>query len=137
MAKIQADGRKISPEKVVRAWTVPANGTSEFPALATRGVRPENMWMEEGDPDGGGLQHVISEHEDDFANQNIPAGERQQLRLPELAEAATTVGRHIGWASGKRNQGRPVMATFMTEEGRVYKNSMTVGNNGYLGTWWA
>ena len=61
----------------------------------------------------------------DFANTGIPVSEQRE-KLPVLAEAHTTVGRHIGY-SGKDS---PVMATYV--DGRVHKTAVTVGNNGFV-----
>jgi hypothetical protein len=118
--RIQANGHKIQPDKTVNAWKVPA--TSEYPAPHGR---PDYMWMETGS-DRAGLGHLQQPSRvRNFANAGIPASEQRE-KLPVLAEAHTTVGRHVGYSG----RDRPVMATYI--DGQVHKTAVTVGNNGFV-----
>ncbi|KAI1322969.1 hypothetical protein F5Y16DRAFT_22915 [Xylariaceae sp. FL0255] len=120
--KIEAAGHKISKEQVIHAWHVPKNGTSEMPK-----PRAEHMWLETGG-EKAGYTHVVKKHGNDFANQGLPP-DQQSRRLPELMEASTTVGRHIGYT---RKGGRPVMAVYMEQDQQVRRTGITVGNNGFI-----
>lgn len=134
VGKIKSNGVKISEENVLRAWEVPPNGTSEFPPAATSGTRPQQMWIEKGN-ERSGLQHIQKRHQQDYVNKGIPI-DQQPKKIPELAEASTKVGRHIGWGSTKRDQGRPVMATCVKDmkngTSTVYREAVTVANNGFV-----
>ncbi|KAK3943375.1 hypothetical protein QBC46DRAFT_338626 [Diplogelasinospora grovesii] len=89
---IQSNGHKISPEKTVRAWEVPA--TSE--------------------------------------KAGIPEDE-QRLKLPVLAEVATTVGRHVGYRYSEEHEvPGPAMATQI--DGKEHHMVVVVGSNGYVVT---
>lgn len=91
------------------------------------------MWLEMGNKDeGSGFSHVVQRHQNHYKDKNIPAAQ-QTAHLPILAEASTQVGRHVGWVGAKRDRGRPVMATYyMTDDGKTYRNAMTIGDNGYV-----
>lgn len=69
------------------------------------------------------------EHGKDYERQGFPPA-KQAERLPQMMEAATTVGRHIGYVSKRKD--RPVMATYMNDEQRIVRNGMTIGNNGFI-----
>jgi hypothetical protein len=107
--RIQANGHKIQPDKTVNAWKVPA--TSEYPAPHGR---PDYMWMGTGS-DRAGLGHLQQPSRvRKFANAGIPASEQRE-KLPVLAEAHTTVGRHVGYSG----RDRPVMATYIKRQSRA------------------
>lgn len=134
--KIESKGTKINKGEVLHAWRVPPYGTTEFPAVATGGTRPEHMWLEEGNTKGG-FQHIQIKHQQDYVNKGIPVGQQRE-KVPILAEASTTVGRHIGWATAKREKGRPVMAMYMkagdqgAQAGQIFREAITVGANGFV-----
>lgn len=132
MGQIQAAGRKISPEKVITAWEVPTNGTSEIPpeSMGPNGVRPTLMWLEEGNKKSG-LKHVFVKHTKSYRNAGLPTDQLAE-RVPILAEASTQVGRHEGWMGPQREGGRPVMATFMKDEGKVSRNAVQISENGFM-----
>ncbi|WQF78573.1 hypothetical protein CDEST_03587 [Colletotrichum destructivum] len=123
---IQTDGHKITADKTVRAWRVPM--TSEFPTPPKATRRPPNMWLEEGNQKSG-LQHMTGEQAKirTFEGVGIPAASQRE-KIPILAEAATTAGRHIT-TQGRRND-RPIMSTYV--DGRVMKTAITVAENGYV-----
>ncbi|KAK4152636.1 hypothetical protein C8A00DRAFT_34666 [Chaetomidium leptoderma] len=118
--RIQANGHKIRPEETLNAWKVPA--TSEFPVP---GGRPDYMWVETGGSRAG-FQHMQAKgRSQQFEQAGIPQAEQRE-KLPILAEAHTTVGRYIG----EQGKDRPIMATHI--DGRVHRNAITVGSNGYV-----
>lgn len=86
---------------------------------------PTHMWLETGHGRAG-LEHMQSEVKvKAFAAAGIPRDEQRE-KLPVLAQAHTTVGRYIGL----QGPDRPIMATFV--DGRVQRNAISVGNNGYV-----
>lgn len=111
---------------------MPANGTSEIPddAFPKGSGRPTRVFLEQGDKDRG-YEHMAVGHGKHFEKKGIPESE-QATRLPVLAEASSTVGRHIGYASAKRTPGRPVMATYMKDEGKVHQHALSISSNGYV-----
>lgn len=117
------------------AWDVPANGTSEYPNAGFRPgeKRPTRVWLETGEDNGetAGYSHIRRRHAADLEAKGISLTE-QPARVPLLAEAHTTVGRHVGYASGRRGPGRPVMATYMKDEGKIHQDGLNVGSNGYV-----
>ncbi|KAI1110333.1 hypothetical protein F5Y14DRAFT_455168 [Nemania sp. NC0429] len=125
--KIEAAGYKIDRNNVMHAWHVDPNGTSEFPEVRGQ-PRPQHMWLETGNKKSG-YQHVISEQGTEYERSGMSRAQ-QPTRLPELMEASTTVGRHIGYNSKRYD--RPVMAVYMQDEERVVRNSITVATNGYV-----
>ncbi|KAI1341685.1 hypothetical protein F5Y15DRAFT_374953 [Xylariaceae sp. FL0016] len=132
--KIEADGHKITKEDVMHAWHVPPNGTSEIPWKEDT-PRPQHMWLEKGRLQPGqtriraGYGHILHKHQKDFVERGF-APETLQTRVPQVAEASTTVGRHVGYISNKMD--RPVMATYMKDEQKVLKTGVTISTNGFI-----
>ncbi|KAL1837274.1 hypothetical protein VTJ49DRAFT_4060 [Mycothermus thermophilus] len=132
--RLQEKGVKINPNETVLAWSVPRNGTSEYPPPPDGKPRPEHMWIETGN-EKAGLQHMTTEKKTrEWATQGIPS-EKQAEMLPLLAKAWTTSGRHIGYQG--KGTGRPKMAVALREEGvppeqaKIYRGAYTAANNGF------
>ncbi|KAI1165922.1 hypothetical protein F5B18DRAFT_649318 [Nemania serpens] len=124
---IEAAGHKIDKSRVMHAWPVHPNGTSEFPIVRGQ-ARPQHMWLETGN-ETSGYQHISYKHSADYEGLGIPRAQQPE-RLPELMEASTTAGRHIGYNS--KTYDRPVMAVYMQDEERVVRNGISVATNGYI-----
>ncbi|KAI1197067.1 hypothetical protein F5X97DRAFT_324807 [Nemania serpens] len=124
---IEAEGHKINRNDVMHVWPVHPNGTSEFPKVRGQ-ARPQHMWLETGN-ERSGYHHVSNEHGSDYAGLGIPLTQQPE-RIPQLMEAFTTAGRHVGYSS--KTYDRPVMAVYLQDEERVVRNGISVATNGYI-----
>ena len=80
------------------------------------------VWLENG-TDTAGLNHIITEHADDFLNKGIT-----QEQIPDYVMNALENGKIVGYQG--RGTGRPIYA--FTYNGEIHKVAITVGNNGFI-----
>ena len=100
-------GVKYNPEDIV-AITKTADG--------------KLVWLENG-TDTAGLNHIITEHADDFLNKGIT-----QEQIPDYVMNALENGKIVGYQG--RGTGRPIYE--FTYNGEIHKVAITVGNNGFM-----
>ena len=100
-------GVKYNPEDIV-AITKTADG--------------KLVWLENG-TDTAGLNHIITEHVDDFLNKGIT-----QEQIPDYVMNALENGKIVGYQG--RGTGRPIYE--FTYNGEIHKVAITVGNNGFI-----
>ena len=100
-------GVKYNPEVIV-AITKTADG--------------KLVWLENG-TDTAGLNHIITEHADDFLNKGIT-----QEQIPDYVMNALENGKIVGYQG--RGTGRPIYE--FTYNGEIHKVAITVGNNGFI-----
>ena len=100
-------GVKYNPEDIV-AITKTADG--------------KLVWLENG-TDTVGLNHIITEHADDFLNKGIT-----QEQIPDYVMNALENGKIVGYQG--RGTGRPIYE--FTYNGEIHKVAITVGNNGFI-----
>ena len=100
-------GVKYNPEDIV-AITKTADG--------------KLVWLENG-TDTAGLNHIITEHADDFLNKGIT-----QEQIPDYIMNALENGKIVGYQG--RGTGRPIYE--FTYNGEIHKVAITVGNNGFI-----
>ena len=100
-------GVKYNPEDIV-AITKTADG--------------KLVWLENG-IDTAGLNHIITEHADDFLNKGIT-----QEQIPDYVMNALENGKIVGYQG--RGTGRPIYE--FTYNGEIHKVAITVGNNGFI-----
>ena len=100
-------GVKYNPEDIV-AITKTADG--------------KLVWLENG-TDTAGLNHIITEHADDFLNKGIT-----QEQIPDYVMNALENGKIVGYQG--RGSGRPIYE--FTYNGEIHKVAITVGNNGFI-----
>ena len=98
-------GVKYNPEDIV-AITKTADG--------------KLVWLENG-TDTAGLNHIITEHADDFLNKGIT-----QEQIPDYVMNALENGKIVGY----QGTGRPIYE--FTYNGEIHKVAITVGNNGFI-----
>ena len=73
--------------------------------------------------DTAGLNHIITEHADDFLNKGIT-----QEQIPDYVMNALENGKIVGYQG--RGTGRPIYE--FTYNGEIHKVAITVGNNGFI-----
>ena len=100
-------GVKYNPEDIV-AITKTADG--------------KLVWLENG-TDTAGLNHIITEHADDFLNKGIT-----QEQIPDYVMNALENGKIVGYQG--RGTERPIYE--FTYNGEIHKVAITVGNNGFI-----
>ena len=100
-------GVKYNPEDIV-AITKTADG--------------KLVWLENG-TDTAGLNHIITEHADDFLNKGIT-----QEQIPDYVMNALENGKIVGYQG--RGTGRPIYEFIYN--GEIHKVAITVGNNGFI-----
>ena len=100
-------GVKYNPEDIV-AITKTADG--------------KLVWLENG-TDTVGLNHIITEHADDFLNKGIT-----QEQIPDYVMNALENGKIVGYQG--RGTGRPIYE--FTYNGEIHKVAITVGNNEFI-----
>ena len=100
-------GVKYNPEDIV-AITKTADG--------------KLVWLENG-TDTAGLNHIITEHADDFLNKGIT-----QEQIPDYVMNALENGKIVGYQG--RGTGRHIYE--FTYNGEIHKVAITVGNNGFI-----
>ena len=100
-------GVKYNPEDIV-AITKTADG--------------KLVWLENG-TDTAGLNHIITEHADDFLNKGI-----MQEQIPDYVMNALENGKIVGYQG--RGTERPIYE--FTYNGEIHKVAITVGNNGFI-----
>jgi hypothetical protein len=79
-------------------------------------------WLETGNARAG-LQHILVDHEQDFANVGISAEE-----IPAAIQEALTKGKVIGYQG--RDTTRPIYQVMF--QGTKQHIAITVGDNGYI-----
>lgn len=70
-----------------------------------------------------GLQHILTEHGDDFARAGIPRD-----KVADAVMQAATKGKIVGYQG--KGTGRPILK--YTFEGKLYRTAVTVGDNGFV-----
>ena len=105
--ELDNSGVKYNPEDIV-AITKTADG--------------KLVWVENG-TDTAGLNHIITEHADDFLNKGIT-----QEQIPDYVMNALENGKIVGYQG--RGTGRPIYE--FTYNGEIHKVAITVGNNGFI-----
>ena len=105
--ELDNSGVKYNPEDIV-AITKTADG--------------KLVWLENG-TDTAGLNHIITEHADDFLNKGIT-----QEQIPDYVMNALENGKIVGYQG--RGTGRPIYE--FTYNGEIHKVAITVGNNGFI-----
>ena len=100
-------GAKYNPDDIV-AITKTADG--------------KLVWLENG-TDTAGLNHIITEHADDFLYKGIT-----KEQIPEYVMNALENGKIVGYQG--RGTGRPIYE--FTYNGEIHKVAITVGDNGFV-----
>ena len=80
------------------------------------------VWLENG-TDSAGLNHIISEHADDFLNKGIT-----QEQIPDYLMSALENGEIVGYQG--RGTGRPIYEFIYN--GETHRVAITVGDNGFI-----
>ena len=80
------------------------------------------MWLENR-TNTAGLNHIITEHADDFLNKGIT-----QEQIPDYIMNALENGKIVGYQG--RGTGRSIYE--FTYYGEIHKVAITVGNNGFI-----
>ena len=107
MDELASSGVKYNPDDVI-AVTKTADG--------------KLVWLENG-TDTAGLNHIITEHADDFLNKGIT-----QEQIPDYVMNALENGKIVGYQG--RGTGRPIYE--FTYNGEIHKVAITVGDNGFV-----
>lgn len=104
LQELKDNGTKFSPDKVVSVG---------------RDAEGRVVFMEQGNAKAG-LQHIIDEHAQDFANKGIP-----EDQIPDAVMQAATQGEEVGMQGS-----RPIYE--IVRNGQVLKIAVTVGSNGFI-----
>lgn len=88
----------------------------------TKTVDGKLVWLENG-TDTAGLNHIITEHADDFLNKGI-----MQEQISDYIMNALENGKIVEYQG--RGTGRPIYE--FTYNGEIHKVAITVGNNGFI-----
>jgi hypothetical protein len=102
--ELQDSGVKCDPSKIVRI---------------ERGADGKIRFLEEGNSRAG-LQHIVEEHSEDFANKGVPEGD-----IPDVVMRAVTDGKQVGMQGT-----RPIYEVMYG--GKLLKIAVTVGSNGFI-----
>ncbi|KAI1409998.1 hypothetical protein F5Y13DRAFT_168744 [Hypoxylon sp. FL1857] len=108
---------KITPENVLRIWTIPGAQKDLL------GLKTSILWLEKGNKRSG-KEHILIGHGQEFLKKGIPTD-----KLEELAEATTTVGYHSGKYQGK-GKGRPILLLHFYD--KPVAVAISVESNGYV-----
>lgn len=95
---------------------------SEDIVAITKTADGKSVWLENG-TDTTGLNHIITEHADDFLNKGIT-----QEQIPDYVMNALENGKIVGYQG--RGTGRPIYEFIYN--GEIHKVAITVGNNGFI-----
>jgi filamentous hemagglutinin len=87
-----------------------------------RNVDGQVVFLETGNSRAG-LQHIIDEHAEDFANVGIP-----ESQISAVVMKAATEGRIVGYQG--RGTGRPIYE--VTINGQAQRIAITIGGNGFI-----
>ena len=104
---LAANGVKFTPQNVLATGTTPSGQT---------------VFLETGSPSSG-LQHIIDEHANDFANIGVP-----ESQISNVVMQAVTEGNVVGYQGA--GTGRPIYQ--ITINGQSQRIAITVGSNGYI-----
>ena len=107
IVEVQANGDKISPDKVV---------------MITKDPTGKIVWMESGDSHSG-LEHIIDKHSKEFNGRGIANAD-----IPNYVLEAVHQGNVVG-TQGKRN---PRTIYEFTYNGKKQRIAVQVGSNGYI-----
>lgn len=107
IAEVQANGEKISPEKVL---------------MITKDPSGKIVWMETGDKRSG-LEHIIDKHGKEFNGRGISNND-----IPNYVLEAVHQGNIVG-TQGKRN---PRAIYEFIYNGKKQRIAVQVGSNGYI-----
>jgi filamentous hemagglutinin len=102
---LAANGVKFTPQNVLATGTTPSGQT---------------VFLETGSPSSG-LQHIVDEHANDFANIGVP-----ESQIPNVVMQAVTEGNVVGYQGA--GAGRPIYQ--ITINGQSQRIAITVGSNG-------
>ena len=114
-AKEKYDRQKLEEEKMKKY-------NPEDIVAITKTADGKLVWLENG-TDTVGLNHIITEHADDFLNKGIT-----QEQIPDYIMNALENGKIVGYQG--RGTGRPIYE--FTYNGEIHKVAITVGNNGFI-----
>ena len=118
LVKLAAAGRvKMTVKDIIRIWQVDKR---RIP-----GLKKQYIWIENTESTAVGYKHMLT-HSKEFWQRGIP-----NEQLPELAEAATTIGL-FGFLQGKKKTrvGRPVFG--LNFYGKCFSVGVSVGTNGFV-----
>lgn len=107
MDELASSGVKYNPDDVI---------------AVTKTADEKLVWLENG-TDTAGLNHIITEHADDFLNKGIT-----QEQIPDYVMNALENGKIVGYQG--RGTGRPIYE--FTYNGEIHKVAITVGDNGFV-----
>ena len=107
ITEVQANGEKISPDKV---------------EMITRDPSGKVVWMETGN-NRSGLEHIIDKHVKEFNGRGI-----SNENIPNYVLEAVHQGNVVG-TQGKRN---PRTVYEFTYNGKKQRIAIQVGSNGYI-----
>jgi len=107
IAEVQANGEKISPDKVV---------------MITKDPNNKIVWMETGN-NRSGLEHIIDRHGKEFNGRGI-----SNENVPNYVLEAVLQGNVVG-TQGKRN---PRTVYEFIYNGKKQRIAVQVGSNGYI-----
>ncbi|MBC6471450.1 MAG: hypothetical protein GDA48_00225 [Hormoscilla sp. GM102CHS1] len=80
------------------------------------------VFLESGDSESG-LQHILQEHSDDFADRGISPDQ-----IADVVMAAVTTGRLVGYQGRSRTR----LIYELTFNGETQYIAVTIGSNGYI-----
>ena len=101
------------------------NFTEKDVIAITRDPSGKIVWLEKGHlgDKPSGLAHILKDHSDDFAKQNIT-----QEEIPQYIMSAVKYGEVVGYQG--RGTGRPIYE--FVYEGITRHIAITIGSNGYI-----
>ena len=108
IAELLEQGIRCTPDDIIRIVKLPYG---------------KIVFLETGNAKAG-LQHILKQHADDFANQGIPAAQ-----IPGAIMAAITTGQIVGY-QGEGETPRPIYQTTFLD--KIYYISITVSINGFI-----
>ena len=105
--KLASNGVKFTRQDVIATGTTPDG---------------KIIFLETGNP-AAGLQHIIDDHANDFANIGVPSSQ-----IPSVVMQAVTEGKVVGYQGA--GTGRPIYETIVN--GQSQRIAVTVGDNGFI-----
>ncbi|MBO1351148.1 MAG: hypothetical protein EBE86_029015 [Hormoscilla sp. GUM202] len=107
IAELRQAGIKHSPENILGIAKLPDGNI---------------VFLESGDSESG-LQHILQEHSDDFADRGISPDQ-----IADVVMAAVTTGRFVGYQGRSRTR----LIYELTFNGETQYIAVTIGSNGYI-----
>ncbi|CAM8655704.1 Domain of unknown function DUF637, haemagglutinin putative [Comamonadaceae bacterium] len=105
--ELTANGVKFTPENVI---------------ATTRGPSGQVVFLETGNSRAG-LQHIVGEHANDFANIGV-----SQAEIPNVVMQAVSQGKIVGYQGS--GTGRPIFETVIN--GQPRRLAITISDNGFI-----